>query len=295
MQYRLLKPRYWPTWLLLGFMRLVVWCPYKMQLMVGYALGRILRLLARRRWQVTLVNLRMCFPEMTEKQRLKIAKNHFTALGTGVIEFGMCWWMSEHRLRRLTTEVRGMEHLQAARAQGHGVLLLAGHFTQLEIIGRILGMHTDMQFMYRPIANPVIEDVMRRNRERIFERAIPRNDVRSLLMGLKQGKPIWYANDQGYRGKGSIMVPFFGIPAPTNPALSRVAHSSAAPVVPFFGERLPGSRGYRLEIFPALKNFPSDDPAADAARINKFLEDNIRRAPEQYLWSHDRFKKVPRA
>jgi len=90
------------------------------------------------------------------------------------------------------------------------------------------------------------------------------------------------------------MVPFFGIPAPTNPALSRVARSSEAPVVPFFGERLPGNRGYRLEVFPALENFPTDDPAADALRINKLLEENIRRAPEQYLWSHDRFKKIPR-
>ena len=90
------------------------------------------------------------------------------------------------------------------------------------------------------------------------------------------------------------MVPFFGIPAPTNPALSRVARTSGAPVVPFFGERLPGNRGYQLKICPALEDFPTDDPVADALRINKLLENYIRRAPEQYLWSHDRFKRVPR-
>ncbi|MHB8404703.1 MAG: LpxL/LpxP family acyltransferase [Gammaproteobacteria bacterium] len=294
MQYRFLKPRYWSTWLLLGFIRLVVWCPYPLQLGIGYTLGRSLRLVAGRRWRVTLVNLHMCFADMPEKMRLKIAKKHFASLGMGIIEFGMCWWMSEKRLRRLVSEVRGIEHLQAARAQGHGVLLLAGHFTQLEMVGRILGLYTDLHLMYRPIPNPVIEEVMRRNRERLFDRAIPRNDVRLLLKSLKQGKPIWYAIDQGYRGKGNIMVPFFGIPAPTNPALSRVARSSKAPVVPFFGERLPGNRGYRLEIYPALEGFPTDDPAADALRINALLEKNIRRAPEQYLWSHDRFKKVPR-
>ncbi|MGA9854137.1 MAG: LpxL/LpxP family Kdo(2)-lipid IV(A) lauroyl/palmitoleoyl acyltransferase [Gammaproteobacteria bacterium] len=294
MQYQLLKPRYWSTWLLLGCMRLLVMCPYRFQLMVGYSLGWSIRMIAKRRWRVTLVNLQMCFPEMTEKQRLRIARKHFASIGMGIIEFGMCWWMSVKRLRRLAYQVSGVEHLQAARAQGHGVLLLAGHFTQLEMVGRILSLHTDLHLMYRPIPNPVIEEVMRRNRERLFDRAIPRNDVRALLKSLKQGKPIWYAIDQGYRGKGSIMVPFFGIPAPTSPALSRVARSSQAPVVPFFGERLPGGRGYSLRVYPALQHFPSDDPAADALRINKLLEENIRRAPEQYLWSHDRFKKVPR-
>jgi len=294
MQYRLLKPRYWTTWLLLGCIRLIVWLPYTLQLGIGYSIGRLLRLVAGRRWRVTLTNLQMCFPELHEKQRLKIAKKHFASLGMGIIEFGMCWWMSEKRLRRLTCDVRGVEHLQAARAQGHGVLLLAGHFTQLEMVGRILGLYTDLYMLYRPIPNPVIEKVMRRNRERLFERAIPRNDVRVLLKSLKEGKPIWYAIDQGYRGRGNIMVPFFGIPAPTNPALSRVARSSKAPVVPFFGARLPGNRGYRLDIYPALDNFPTDDPVADTLRINKMLEDYIRRAPEQYLWSHDRFKKVPR-
>jgi KDO2-lipid IV(A) lauroyltransferase len=294
MQYHLLKPRLWPTWLLLGCIRLMVWLPYPVQLALGYGIGHASRFVAGRRWHITLTNLRMCFPELDERARRRIAKKHFASLGMGLIEFGMCWWMSEQRLRKLIVEVSGVENLRAARAQGHGVLLLAGHFTQLEVVGRILGLQTDLHLLYRPIPNPVIEEVMRRNRERLFERAIPRDDVRLLLKSLKQGKPVWYAVDQGYRGKGSIRVPFFGIPAPTNPALSRVARSSLAPVVPFFGARLAGKRGYRLQIYPALENFPTDDPAADTLRINKLLEQFIREAPEQYLWSHDRFKVVPR-
>ena len=294
MKRRLLKPRYWPTWLLLGFIRFTVWLPYPLQMAVGRRIGWCLRFLASRRWRVTRVNLQMCFPDMDEKTRSSIAKRHFASIGMGIIEFGMCWWMSEKRLRRLVYEVRGVEYLQEARAAGHGVLLLAGHFTQLEMIGRILRRCTDMHLMYRPLPNPVIEEIMRRNRERLFERAIPRNDVRLLLKSLKEGKPVWYAVDQGYRGRGSILVPFFGVPAPTNPALTRLARVSQAPVVPFFGERLPGNRGYRLVFYPALENFPTDDPLADTLRINRLLEEHVRRAPEQYLWSHDRFKVVPR-
>ena len=90
------------------------------------------------------------------------------------------------------------------------------------------------------------------------------------------------------------MIPFFGIPAPTNTVLSRLAKTTGAPVVPFFAKRLPGTQGYHLKVGPVFDNFPSDDPDADALRVNAWLESCIRQAPEQYLWIHDRFKIVPR-
>ena len=293
MQAELFKPRYWPTWLLLGYMRLAVMLPFRMQLALGTATGWLLRQVAGRRWRITLKNLELCFPKLDERARRKLARAHFASLGTAVIEFGMCWWASPERIDRLGRVV-GTEHLQRARAKGKGVILLASHFTTLEICGRMMGRETDLYLMYRPIGNPVIEKVMRENRERLFDKAIPRHDIRLMLRSLKDGKPIWYATDQGYRGKNSLMVPFFGVPAPTNPALSRVARTSGAAVVPFFVERLPGARGYQVTILPELEGFPSGDDAADALRLNHLLEAHIRRVPEQYLWSHDRFKVVPR-
>jgi len=293
MKAALLKPRYWPIWLLLGFMRLATYLPYALQLMLGRALGLVLRLLSRRRWRVTLVNLERCFPELGAAARLGLARRHFGSLGQAFIEFGMCWWGSAARLRRWGS-LEGLEHLQTARARGKGVILLSAHFTTLEISGRMLGLYTDLHLMYRPNENLLIEEIMRGSRERHFERAIPRNDVRLMLRSLKEGKPVWYAMDQGFRGKNSAMVPFFGVPAPTNTALTRLAQASGAPVVPFFAERLPGAQGYKLYLLPALEDFPTNDPATDALRVNKLLEERIRRVPEQYLWSHDRFKVVPR-
>ncbi|HLW75045.1 MAG TPA: LpxL/LpxP family Kdo(2)-lipid IV(A) lauroyl/palmitoleoyl acyltransferase [Gammaproteobacteria bacterium] len=293
MKHTFLRPRYWPIWLLLGFVRLAILLPYRAQLALGRGLGWLLRHGARRRWRITLVNLERCFPELDPGQRERLARRHFDSMGMAFIEIGMCWWADAKRLRRLA-HIEGVENLQAARAQGRGVILLSAHFTTLEIGGRLLGLCTDFHLMYRPNQNALIEEVMRRSRERHFDRAIPRNDVRLMLKSLKDGKPVWYAPDQGYRGKNSEMVPFFGIPAPTNTATSRLARTSGAPVVPFFVERLPGAQGYALTLEPALMDFPTDDVAADALRINKLLEERIRRVPEQYLWSHDRFKVVPR-
>jgi len=293
MKAELFHPRNWPAWLLIGYIRLGVLMPYPIQLMLGRITGWLFWQVAPRRRRITLKNLELCFPELDAADRRKLARKHFTSMGTAIIEFGMCWWASHERMDRLGP-VQGLEHLKAARARGKGVILLAGHFTTLEVCGRMLGLHTDLFMLYRPIRNQVIEYVMRRAREKLFEHAIQRNDVRMLLRSLKDGKPIWYATDQGYRGKNSIMVPFFGIPAPTNPGLPKLAKSSGAAVVPFFGERLPGTQGYRVTVLPALEDFPSEDPVADLMRVNKLLEDHIRKVPEQYLWSHDRFKVVPR-
>ena len=129
-----------------------------------------------------------------------------------------------------------------------------------------------------------------RNRGRQAKRAIRRDDVRTLVTALKANEPVWYAPDQSYRKKGAEMVPFFNIPAATNTATSRLARMTGAAVLPYFPERLPGSQGYRMVIYPMLENFPTDDPAADAQRFNELIEAQVRHVPEQYLWIHRRFK-----
>ncbi|HET8552952.1 MAG TPA: LpxL/LpxP family Kdo(2)-lipid IV(A) lauroyl/palmitoleoyl acyltransferase [Gammaproteobacteria bacterium] len=287
------QPRFWPLWLALGVIRLAVLLPYRVQRLLGSGLGRLIRLMAARRRRITAVNLKHCFPELPAAERCDLERRHFESLGLGLIELGMCWWASESRLRRLV-RIEGLEHLESARACGRGVILLTAHFTTLEIGGAMLTLFVRLHPMYRPHRNPLLDTIIRRGRERRAERAIRRDDVRAMLKSLKAGMPIWYAPDQGYRGKNSVTAPFFGVPAPTNPATGRIARISGAPVVPFFVERLDGAQGYLIRLLPPLENFPTGDDTADAARVNAVLEDGIRRRPAQYLWSHDRFKIVPR-
>lgn len=288
-----LKPRYWPLWLAIGLLRLAVLLPYHWQRPLGFMLGRCLRFVARRRWRITRTNVDLCFPELPAAERHRLARRHFESLGLGFIELGMCWWASRERLQRLV-RIEGLENLESAKARGCGVILLTAHFTTLEIGGAMLSLFAQIHMMYRPHKNPLLDAVILKGRSKRAERAVARNDVRALLKSLKQGMPIWYAPDQGFRGPGSVTAPFFGVPAPTNAAISRIARISGAPVVPFFVKRLPGAKGYLIKLLPALDDFPGGNETADAERINAVLEAGIRERPEQYLWSHDRFKRVPR-
>jgi KDO2-lipid IV(A) lauroyltransferase len=147
--------------------------------------------------------------------------------------------------------------------------------------------------MYRPMGNPLVDQIIRRARRRGAEVLIPKDDIRKMIRALRKGKMVWYAPDQSYSGKYSELVPFFGEPAMTNAALTHLARIGKACVVLYLPRRLDNGAGYYAEIKPALENFPSGDPAADALRINKLLEEHIRLAPEQYYWIHRRFKHRP--
>ncbi len=287
---KFLGPRFWPTWLGLGLMRLLVLLPFPAQLAMGRLLGRVaLRVLKRRR-HIAAVNLRLCFPELDETSRKSLLKAHFEALGQGVFETAFTWWAPARRLSGMAVG-EGLEHIASARAGGRGVILLSAHFTTLEIGCCLLLQTEKFHPMYRRHENPLFEKVMRASRERLSENPIRRDDVRGLLRSLRQGHAVWYAPDQAYRGKSAGNVPFFGVPAATNLATSRLARTSGAPVLPFFSLRQEDGR-YRLIVQPALENFPSDDAEADAARINRVIADTVRKAPEQYLWVHRRFKAV---
>lgn len=286
---RFLWPKYWPLWIVLGLMRASVWLPYSVKLAIGKLFGRFIQATARRRRIITNMNFELLYPHGTDAERKEFVRKHFESLGMGTLEIAMCWWATENQLRPLV-RIEGLEHLAEARKAGKGVLLLSAHFTTLEIGGRLLGLFTKFDLMYRPNKHPMLDWVISGHRKLHFENVIPRDDVRALLRSLKNNEVVWYAPDQGYLGKNYARVPFFGISAPTNTATSRIAKASGAKVLPFMVRRLPGSEGYRLIIQPPLEDFPSGDDIADATRINAVIEKEVRQNMHQYLWCHNRFK-----
>lgn len=291
--WRFLAPRYWPTWAGLAALWCVAQLPYRWQARLGRALGRIMAWAPSRRRRIAAVNLRLCFPELSESQRDALLREHFASLGMSLIETAMAWWTPDARLR-LLTHLEGLQHLSDALRPGKGAILLCAHFTTLEIGSRLLLLAgARFHAMYRTHRNPLFESIMKRAREKHCEKAIASDDVRGLLQSLKENVPVWYASDQNYGHKHSVFAPFFGIPAATNTAPVRLAKISGAPIVPFFIERLAHDQGYRLILLPALQNLPLDDPENAMMRIHQLIEQHVRNAPDQYLWVHRRFKDRP--
>ena len=286
-------PRYWTTWFWLGLWRLITMLPFSLLLLVGQLIGFILYLLPTRRKQIAQINIQLCFPELDKAAQNSLLKDNFRSMGIALMEVGMAWWWPKQRLQKLVT-VEGLENLD--RPVDKGVILLGMHFTTLEIGGAALTGAIEIDGMYKAHSNPVYDYIQLKGRASnnidgcsLFDR----KDMRGTLKCLKSGRVLWYLPDQDYGLHQSLFAPFFGIPAATVHATSRIAKQTNAAVIPVSFTRLSGAKGYKVTIESALENFPSDDVLIDTTRINQLIEKYIRQQPEQYLWVHRRFKNRP--
>jgi len=286
----LLAPRHWPNWLGIGLLVLAARLPWAVQRVAGALLGRLLYLLARSRRRVAVRNLERCLPELSPEARARLLRDNFRDLGIGLFEFARAWWGSLKPIRAGVV-IEGLEHIRAAQAQGRGVLLVSGHFTTLELCGRLMCDHVPVAGMYRRHDAPAMEWAVKRGRLRYACAMFAKDEVRGAIRHLKQGGILWYAPDQDMLGKDAVFAPFFGIPAATISATHQFARLSGCVVIPF-AHRRDGAR-HILSVQPPLADFPSRDAAADCGRVNAAIESMVRAAPSQYLWLHRRFKRQP--
>ena len=286
-----LAPRHWPAWCGIGLMALAARLPWALQRALGRLIGDVLRQVLSARRRVAARNLELCLPELDATARAALLRAHFHSLGIGLFEFGRAWWGSVAPLRRGLV-VEGLEHIEAARAGGRGVIVVSGHFTTLEVCGRLMCDHVPLAGLYRPHSEAAMEWAVRRGRERYAAAMFPKRDVRGTVRHLKRGGLLWYAPDQDPSGGDAVYVPFFGRPAHSLTSTHQLARMSGAAVV-LFGHRRREDGGYTLTLSPALAPYPSEDAAADTATVMAGIEAMARAAPDQYLWIHRRFKRQP--
>ena len=288
---QLAAPRHWTTWVAAGF----AWCacrlPATCRAAIGRALGGLAWRLGGRRRRIAEANIDLCFPELSARERAGLVRRNFLASGVGLMETIQAWLGRVDAVAdRLTCH--GLDILLDARAEGRGVLLAGAHFLTLDFTGALLATRVPFDVVYRGHRNPVIDWLMVRGRERHFGAVIERSDPRRAARRLREGRVVWYAADQDYGRRHSVFAPLFGEPAATVVATARLARMSGAPVV-FYSHFRDEEAGTWSVRFRRVEDFPSGDDAADAARLNRMLEAEIRRHPEQYLWMHRRFKTRP--
>ncbi len=282
------------TRLLLGLLWLLHGMPLAAQAAVGRALGWLLYRLARSRRKVALRNLELCLPELDAAARERLAREHFAWLGRSLLERGLLWWAPRERLKRLI-HVEG--EVDLAERSERPVMWLVPHFLALDVAGAAVLLFQKRRgaSIYQQQSNPVMDEVMRRGRLRLGNAVIfPRSDsAKPLIKEIRQGTGFFNLPDMDFGAKDAAFVPFFGVPAATLLAPSRMAKLLDMVVQPVIAEMLPGGQGYRVRFLPPLEGFPSEDALADTARLNRWIEEQIRANPAQYLWVHKRFKTRP--
>ncbi|MEN3367066.1 MAG: Kdo2-lipid lauroyltransferase/acyltransferase [Burkholderiales bacterium] len=278
--------------LLLCLMWLLHWLPLPVLGRLGEAVGTLLFALVRSRRAITLTNLRLCLPELSEKERLAIAKKHFQAYARSILERGVLWWGSKARLKRLIQVEPGVP----LSVIGSGpTILLCPHFVCLDVAGVAVMLESALCSIYTRQQNGVFDEALRKGRSRfrpvrLFSRA---EGVKPIIRAMREGLPFFMLPDMDFGAKDAEFVSFFGMPAATLTAPARIAAATGAKVIPVVATFLPNYRGWKVTFHPAWENYPNGDTLAATRQMNEFIEARVLEAPSEYFWAHKRFKTRP--
>jgi Kdo2-lipid IVA lauroyltransferase/acyltransferase len=287
-----LSPRYWYAWPVLALMLVLSWMPGFVHWILGSALGEVLSCFPTPNKRFAKRNVELCFPEKSPKERRSIVKRHFRLSGYATLSLSISWFAPQWRIKRFI-RLRDAHHIEDAYKGGRNVILLAPHFIGLDIGGMRTSLSRNFVSMYRMARNPLLEYLFQR-RSRYGSVVVERfASMKPIIRLIREGRPFYYLPDQDMGERASVFVPFFGTPAATVTIMSRIAETTNSVVIPCISRALPRGRGFEVRLYPPFENFPTDDPAADAARMNREIENWVREMPEQYMWTYRRFKTRP--
>ncbi|NML60248.1 lipid A biosynthesis acyltransferase [Massilia sp. RP-1-19] len=278
--------------LMLGLMWLLHWLPLPILGRIGKLVGSLLFMVLGKRRHITLTNLRLAMPELSEPQRVSLARQHFQAYSRSIWERAILWWAPEARLRRL---IKVEPRVPLEQIQAGPTILLCPHFVCLDVAGVAVMLETSLCSIYVQQKNKAFDDVLRAGRSRfrpvkLFSR---KEGVKPIIRAMRDHLPYFMLPDMDFGEKDSAFVDFFGTPAATLTAPGRIAASTGASVVPVVATFLPDYSGWKVTFYPAWENYPGDDMVSAARRMNAFIEERVREAPAEYFWTHKRYKTRP--
>jgi lauroyl-KDO2-lipid IV(A) myristoyltransferase len=288
-----LAPKHWLTWLLFGLIGVASSLPRSISVKIGDGIGALYHRVNAKRARIVRINLRLCFPELDEKERERLALDHFRFYGRSVIDFGLTWWASSSRLARLIQLNNAGPYLETLKH--HNVILLLPHMVGLDCgAGYATSLHPSISMM-KATGNELVDWRLWKGRTRSKSmRVVMRNQgLRPLIRAAKKGTPCYYMPDQDFGESDlSVFAPFFGVQSSTLTALAAMARLANAKVIPIYPIMREDGH-YEVTFDAPLENFPSGDEVADATRVNEAVEKCILLAPAQYMWTLRWFKTRP--
>ncbi len=288
-----LHPRHAGTWLLLVLIGATFLMPRRAALGLGAALGRLFHRRNPKRRAIARINVDFCFPELDEAARDALVLEHFEHYGRNVVDFGLAWWGSPARLERWV-RMKGVEALDAAHREGRAVILITPHAVGMDLGGIVLSRRHPTVSMMKRAPDALLNWMLRRGRERMGATMVMRDEgLRPLVRAIRAGRQCYFIPDEDFGPEHSVFAPFFGVPTATLTSVARLARITGALVFPVITWLDPASGRYTVEIGASLDDFPAGDEIADAARVNTALEERVRLAPAQYMWTLRWFRTRP--
>jgi Kdo2-lipid IVA lauroyltransferase/acyltransferase len=248
--------------------------------------------------RAAMFNLRLAFPQWTDKERSRAVRRMIQQVGWMAGEFSQFPKYTRKNIESVVV-LDGYENFDAARCRGKGVLFLTGHMSAWELAPFAQALYGNpLHFLVRPIANERVDRLINRYRCLSGNQPIEKNrSARAILRVLSDGGTVGVLSDHNTSLDEGVFVDFFGIPASTTSGLARLALRTDAAVVPGFLSWDPGLRKYRLRLEPAVElsrtASEEDDVRENTQRFTRVIEDYVRAHPDQWLWVHKRWKTRP--
>lgn len=260
---------------------------------IGALLALVLWIAVPKRRHVILTNLKLCFPDKSEAQRRALAKSTYRKMARAALDHGVLWTGTLQEVRDMV-QIDGLENI--LDEENRPLIIIAPHFVGLDAAGIALSSYVHGCSLYQKQANAAWDKAAREGRERFGHPMLiaktGNNDLRPFIRAMKQDKmPFYYLPDMDHGRANSIFVPFFGVPAATLPMASRLARIAKAKVILCIAEMT--DKGYVVHCSKPFENFPTGDYVADTLRVTQAYEAWIEKLPDQYLWTHRRFKTRP--
>ena len=293
-EWRFLGPGFWPIWLMVGLLWLLMLVPGLLRQRIAKWLARWVLIHHRKRRRIVETNLAMCFPEKSEKARRIMTRRFFEYGAMALLDYGLLWFAGSRRLNRRIV-MQGVEHIENPYLSDRRIILLSCHTPGLEFGATAITRRYPTVGLVKSGRNPLLEWLVTRGRTRFNSRLIEREaGIRQVVRAIRKKNLFYYLPDEDLgKSRQTTFLPFFGVSTATLTTLGRMANMTHALVVPCITHFNRRKDRYEVKCYPALENFPSGDNDADARTMNRVLEQMIREAPEQYLWSFRLFQTRP--
>ena len=257
-------------------------------------LGWLLSLAGRRR-RVTLRNIAACYPQLSSLERKRLMKSSCYEFSRTVLETAWIWSWPLDKLMARIESATGLDHLEAARDSGRGIIFAAPHLGAWEIDGLYLQTVSDMAILFKSPKDPSYEPLLIEKRAKGGAKVLPviGQGIRQAIRHVRAGGAVGILPDQQPTEGDGVFAPFFGVPTWTGTFLPKLARRTGAVVLFSFCERLPGAARYKVHFLPAEEAIYSADEVESVCAMNRGVEACIEINRPQWLWAYKRFRIRP--